>query len=135
MKILVIIAAAILSGFAGVGAAAATSAWLLRLDPSAQGIGAAYLFAAMLYVFVAALAFGIAAFRSAPARRLQTALGALLIAPLILAAFSLLEGGLKLGAKDLAAWIALFAPMWVVAIVQWVVLRWWIRRAAARAPQ
>jgi hypothetical protein len=133
MTILAVLAAAIVSAFAGVGAAAAIGAWLVRHDPSAQGIGAAYLFAAMLYVVVAALVLGIAAFRREPGRRIGTALAALLVAPLMLAAFNLWEEGLA--RKDLLAWTALFVPMWVVAIVQWVVLRWWIGRAAARAEQ
>lgn len=130
----VIVGGAILSAFAGIGAVSVLAAWLLRQNPSAQGISAAYLFVAMLYVVVAALMLGIAAFRGEPLRRLRTALLALLTAPLILAALSMLEDGFALGSKDLGAWAALFAPMWVVAIVQWVVLRWWIGRAA-RAPQ
>jgi hypothetical protein len=133
MKLLVLFAAVVLSVVAGGGAVYVVVEWLPRVeDRAAHGIMGMYSFFAMgLYVVLSAIVYGIAVFRSDPERRLWRGLWSLLTAPLLVLAFSAFDVGFNVDwKKELVGVVRFIAPMWVVAAVQWVVLRWYIRRAA-----
>jgi hypothetical protein len=133
MKLLVLLAAVILSVVAGGGAVYVAVEWLPRVeDRAAHGIMGMYSFFAMgLYVVLSAIVYGIAVFRSDSERRLWRGLWSLLTAPLLVLAFSVFDVGFNVDwKKELVGVVRFIAPMWVVAAVQWVVLRWYIRRAA-----
>jgi hypothetical protein len=134
MIVLVLIAAVVLSVVAGGGAVYVVVEWLPRVeDPAGHGLMGVYSFFAMgLYVVVSAVVYGIAVFRSDPERRLWRGLWALLTSPLLLLAFSAFDLGLNVDwKKEFVGVVRFLGPMWVVAAVQWVVLRWYIRRRAA----
>jgi hypothetical protein len=133
MKLLVLLAAVIISVVAGGGAVYVVVEWLPRVeDRAAHGIMGMYSFFAMgLYVVLSAIVYGIAAFRSDSERRLWRGLWSLLTAPLLVLVFSAFDVAFNVDwKKELVGVVRLIAPMWVVATVQWVVLRWYIRRAA-----
>jgi hypothetical protein len=133
MTFLVLIAAVVLSVVAGGGAVYVVVEWLPRVDdPASHGAMGMYSFFAMgLYVVLCAIVYGIAVFRSDPERRLWRGLWSLLTAPLMILAFSAFDVGLNVDwKKELVGVVRFLSPMWVVAAVQWVVLRWYIRRAA-----
>jgi len=131
---LLILLAAVLSAGAGFAVWYASSAWLPSYDDAAgRGLGEVYrLFFTAVYVLVAGVVFAITGRRNA--RALTTAVLVLLLAPFPIDIVGCMQnsGSFDLRKESFSS-LQMFLPLWTVAVVQWLIVRWYIRRPAPAA--
>jgi len=132
--VLIIVSAGVVSAAAGFAAWYATSAWLPSYDDAAgRGLGEVYrLFMAAAYVLIAMAAFGIAAPGVARERPLKITMLLLIVAPFLIDVAGCVQnaGGRLDVAKEFFGALQMFVPLWAIVVVQWLVVRWYIRRRA-----
>ena len=122
------------SAIAGMLAYAAVSLLPDWDDPAGRGLGEA--FRALLiaaYVILSIVLYGFAAWRSDRERHLKRALTILFLAPLLIVVLGLVNNGIH-GIKwlrETVGMIQMFAPLWVVALAQWLVLHTYLARQSA----
>jgi hypothetical protein len=122
------------SAVAGMLAYAAVSLLPDWDDPAGRGLGEA--FRALLiaaYVILSIVLYGFAAWRSDRERHLRRALTILFLAPLLIVVLGLVNNGIH-GIKwlrETVGMIQMFAPLWVVALAQWLVLHIYLARQSA----
>jgi hypothetical protein len=122
------------SAVAGMLAYAAVSLLPDWDDPAGRGLGEA--FRALLiaaYVILSIVLYGFAAWRSDRERHLRRALTILFLAPLLIVVLGLVNNGIH-GIKwlrETVGMIQMFAPLWVVALAQWLVLHIYLARQSS----
>ena len=133
----VFILAFVASAIAGVLAHAAVSVLPDWDDAAGRGLGEA--FRALLtavYVILGMILHGFAIWRRDPARHLKRALYTLLLAPLLIAVLGAIDNGPH-GIdwlREAAGMVQMFAPLWSVALAQWLILHIYLSRRAAPRP-
>jgi hypothetical protein len=130
----VFILAFVASAIAGMLAYAAVS--LLPDDAASRGLGEAYralLIAA--YVILSIVLYGFAAWRRDRERHLKRALRILLLAPFLIAVLGAIDNGIHHidGLREAVGLVQMFTPLWIVALVQWVILHTYPSRQTADA--
>jgi len=127
----VFILAFVASAVAGLAIYAAASLLPDWDDPAGRGLGEAFRAALTLaYVVLAAILYGVAAWRRHRERRLKHALYVLLLVPFLVVVLGLVDNGI--GAinwlHQSVGMVQMFAPLWTVALVQWLILHIYLSR-------
>jgi hypothetical protein len=133
-----LILAFVAAAFAGALAFAAVSLLPDWDDAAGRGLGDA--FRALLiavYLILGMLLFGLALCRSDRERHLKRALSILLLAPLLVVVFGVVNNGVQSihWLKEAVGALQMFVPLWAVTLVQWLILHRYLSRATpAEAP-
>jgi hypothetical protein len=132
----VFVLAFVASAFAGTLAYAAVSLLPDWDDAAGRGLGDA--FRALLtaaYVILGVVLYGFAAWRSNRERGLKRALFVLLLAPLLIVVLGVIDNGTRgiNWLRETVGAVQMFAPLWMVALVQWLILHIYLSRPAAPA--
>jgi hypothetical protein len=138
MRLLVVILlAGLLSLFAALAAAIASSTLVpCASDAAGCGMGEAYrIFSAPAYVVIGMIAFGIAAAGRNRERAVRITMKVLLLVPLFLIAFGLaadFSAGKSPQSSEILEALQLAAAFWAAVLVQWYIVRDFLRRRAQR---
>jgi hypothetical protein len=129
----VFILAFVASAVAGLLAFAAVSLLPDWDDAAGRGLGEAFravLIAA--YVILSLILFGFAAWRRDRARHLTRALRILLLAPFLIAVLGAIDNGIHHidWLRESVGMVQMFVPLWIVALVQWLILHIYLSRPA-----
>ena len=132
----VFVLAFVASAVAGMLGFAAVS--LLPDWDDAAGRGLDEAFRALLiavYVILATVVYGVASWRSNPERHLKRWLRILLLVPLVIPVLGLIDNGVRHidWSREGVGAVQMFAPLWAVALVQWVILHICFSRQAVLA--
>jgi hypothetical protein len=132
----VFVLAFVASAAAGLIAFAASS--LLPDWDDAAGRGLDEAFRAVLivvYVIVAIILYGFAAWRGDRERHLKRGLHILCLVPLLIPVLGLIDNGVHhiQWLREAVGAVQMFVPLWLVALVQWLVLHMYLPRRAAHA--
>jgi len=132
----ILVLAVVASAVAGMLAYGAVSVLPDWGDAAGRGLDEA--FRALLtavYVVLAIILYGIALWRPDPARRLKRALYTLLLAPFLIAVLGAIDNGIHRidWLREAAGLVQMVAPLWSVALVQWLILYIYLTRRAASA--
>jgi hypothetical protein len=125
------------SAIAGMLAYGAVS-WLPDWDDAAgRGLGEA--FRALLtavYVILGIILYCFAVWRRDPTRHLKRALYTLLLAPFPITMLGAVDNGLHgiNWLRETVGMVQMFAPLWSVALAQWLILHIYLSRRATPAP-
>jgi hypothetical protein len=103
-------------------------------DAAGRGLGEA--FRALLiaaYVILSLVLFGFAAWRRDRARHLKRALRILSLVPLLIAVLGLINNGIHHidWLRESVGMVQMFVPLWIVALVQWLILHTYLLRQTA----
>src|SRR5580704_2693680 len=103
-------------------------------DAAGRGLGEA--FRALLvvtYVLLGIVLYGFAAWRSDRERHFKRALYTLLLAPFLIVILGLADNGIHRinWLREAVGMVQMFTPLWVVALVQWLILHIYLSRHAA----
>jgi cell division protein FtsW (lipid II flippase) len=131
----IFILAMIVSALAGGGAIAAVS--LLPDWDDAAGRGLDDAFRALLtvaYVILSFILYGFAIWRRDRDRHLKRALYILLLVPLLIAILGIAANGVRRidWIREIVGMVQMFAPLWVIALVQWAILHFYLSRRIPR---
>jgi hypothetical protein len=103
-------------------------------DPAGRGLGQA--FRALLtatYVVLSAILYAFAVWRRNRERHLLRALVILSLAPFLIAVLGVIDNGIRgiHWLRETVGMVQMFTPLWVVALVQWLILHmYWSGKAA-----
>jgi hypothetical protein len=102
-------------------------------DAAGRGLGEAFrvvLIAA--YVILSLILFGLAAWRRDRARHLTRALRILLLVPFLIAVLGAIDNGIHHidWLRESTGLVQMFVPLWIVALVQWLILHIYLSRPA-----
>ena len=105
-------------------------------DAAGRGLGEA--FRALLiavYVIVAIILYGFAARRDDRERHLKRGLHILCLVPLLIPVLGLIDNGIHhiQWLREIVGAVQMFVPLWLVALVQWLILHMYLPRRAAHA--
>jgi hypothetical protein len=130
----VFILAIVASAVAGLLAYAAVSVLPDWDDAAGRGLGEA--FRALLiagYVILSMLLYGLALRRSDRQRHLKRALYILFLVPLLIVALGLVDNGVRgiNWLREIVGMVQMFVPLWIVALVQWLVLHIYLWRQSS----
>jgi hypothetical protein len=133
MFVLAFVASAV-AGMLAYGAVSLLPDWD---DAAGRGLGEA--FRALLtafYVILGIVLYGFAAWRRDPARHLKRALYTLLLAPFLIAVLGAFDNGIHdiHWLREAVGMVQMFAPLWSVALAQWLILHIYLSRRAAPPP-
>ena len=132
----VLILAFVASAFAGALAFAAVSLLPDWDDAAGRGLGEA--FRALLiavYLILSILLYGLALWRRDREHHLKRALSILLLAPLLVVLLGVVNNGIYgiHWLREAVGAVQMFVPLWVVALVQWLILHSYVSRQTAAA--
>jgi hypothetical protein len=132
----VFILALVVSAVAGLLAFAAVSLLPDWDDAAGRGLGEA--FRALLtaaYVILSIILYGFATWRRDRARHLKRALRILLLVPFLIAILGAIDNGIHHIAwlREAVGLVQMFVPLWIVALVQWLILHAYLSRQTADA--
>ena len=130
------ILAFVASAIAGVIAYAAVSFLPDWDDAAGRGLGEAFrLLATAAYVILAIVLYGLAVWRSDRERRLKRALYILLLVPFLVVVLGLVDNGVRHinWLRESVGLVQMFAPLWAVALAQWLILRIYLSRQTTLA--
>jgi hypothetical protein len=132
----VFILAFVASAIAGMLAYAAVSLLPDWDDAAGRGLGEAY--RALLtaaYVILSIILYGFAAWRRDRERHLKRALRILFLVPFLIAGLGALDNGFQHidWLREAVALVQMFTPLWIVALVQWLILHTFLSRQTADA--
>jgi hypothetical protein len=121
-----------------VGVLAFAASSLLPDWDDAAGRGLDEAFRALLiavYVIVAIVLYGFAAWRGDRERHLKRGLRILCLAPLMIPVLGLIDNGIHNihWLRESVGAVQMFVPLWMVALVQWLILHMYLPRRAAHA--
>jgi hypothetical protein len=124
------------SAIAGMLAYAAVSLLPDWDDAAGRGLGEA--FRALLtavYVVLSMILFGLAAWRANRERHFKRALYTLLLVPFVISLLGLVNNGIRdvHWLREAVGMVQMFTPLWVVALVQWLILHIVLPRPKATA--
>jgi hypothetical protein len=127
----VFILAIVASAVAGLLAYAAVSFLPDWDDAAARGLGEA--FRALLiagYVILSMFLYGLALRRSDGQRHLKRALYILFLVPFLIVVLGLVDNGVRgiNWLREIVSMVQMFVPLWIVALVQWLVLHIYLSR-------
>jgi len=130
----VFILAIVASAVAGLLAYAAVSVLPDWDDAAGRGLGEA--FRALLiagYVILSMLLYGLALRRSDRPRHLKRALYILFLVPFLIVALGLVDNGVRgiNWLREIVGMVQMFVPLWIVALVQWLVLHIYLSRQSS----
>jgi hypothetical protein len=105
-------------------------------DAAGRGLGDA--FRALLiaaYVIFSIVLYGLAAWRRNRERHLKRALYILFLVPLLITVLGLIDNGIHRinWLREAVGGVQMFTPLWIVALVQWLILHIYLSRPAAPA--
>ena len=105
-------------------------------DAAGRGLGEA--FRAVLiavYVITAIIVYGFAAWRGDRERHLKRGLHVLCLVPLLIPILGLIDNGIHhiQWFRETVGAVQMFVPLWLVALVQWLILHMYLPRRAAHA--
>ena len=105
-------------------------------DAAGRGLGEA--FRAVLiavYVITAIIVYGFAAWRGDRERHLKRGLHVLCLVPLLIPVLGLIDNGIHhiQWFRETVGAVQMFVPLWLVALVQWLILHMYLPRRAAHA--
>src|ERR1700688_674414 len=105
-------------------------------DAAGRGLGEA--FRAVLtaaYVILSFILYGFAAWRSNRQRHLKRALYILFLVPFLIAVLGLADNGVRgiNWLREAVGTVQMFTPLWIVALVQWLILHMYLSRRTAPA--
>ena len=121
-----------------VGVLAFAASSLLPDWDDAAGRGLDEAFRALLiavYVIVAIVLYGFAAWRGDREGHLKRGLRILCLAPLMIPVLGLIDNGIHNihWLRESVGAVQMFVPLWMVALVQWLILHMYLPRRAAHA--
>jgi hypothetical protein len=121
-----------------VGVLAFAASSLLPDWDDAAGRGLDEAFRALLiavYVIVAIILYGFAAWRGDRERHLKRGLRILCLAPLMIPVLGLIDNGIHNinWLRESVGAVQMFVPLWMVALVQWLILHMYLPRRAVHA--
>jgi hypothetical protein len=125
--------ASVVAGMLGYAAVSFLPDWD---DAAGRGLGEA--FRALLiaaYVILGMILYGFAAWRVNRERHLKRALFILLLVPFLISVLGLIDNGIHdiHWLREAVGMVQMFTPLWMVALVQWVILHIYLSRPAATA--
>jgi hypothetical protein len=132
----VFILAFVASAIAGMLAFAAVSLLPDWDDAAGRGLGEA--FRALLtatYVILSMVLYGFAVWRRDRARHLKRALRILFLVPFLIAVLGVINNGIHHidWLRETVGMVQMFVPLWIVALVQWLILHTYMSRQTADA--
>jgi heme A synthase len=132
----VFILALVVSAVAGLLAFAAVSLLPDWDDAAGRGLGEA--FRALLsaaYVILSIILYGFAAWRRDRARHLKRALRILFLVPFLIAVLGAIDNGIHHidWLREAVGLVQMFVPLWIVALLQWLILHNYLSRQTADA--
>jgi uncharacterized membrane protein len=132
----VLVLAFVGSAVAGMLAYAAVSLLPDWDDAAGRSLGEA--FRALLtavYVLIGIVLYGFALWRRDRARHLKRALRVLLLAPFLIAVLGIVDHGIHgIGwLREAVGMLQMFAPLWSVALLQWLILQIYLSRQTSHA--
>jgi hypothetical protein len=105
-------------------------------DPAGRGLGEAFrALLTLVYVVLGMVLYGVAIWRRDRERHLKHALYVLLLAPFLIVVLGLADNGIHNinWPHESVGMVQMFAPLWSVALVQWLILHICFPRQAALA--
>ena len=105
-------------------------------DPAGRGLGEAFrALLTLVYVVLGMVLYGVAVWRRDRERRLKRVLYVLLLAPFLIVVLGLADNGIRTinWPHESVGAVQMFAPLWAVALVQWVILHICFSRQAVLA--
>ena len=132
----VFILAFVASAIAGMLAYAVVSLLPDWDDAAGRGLGEA--FRALLtatYVILSMVLYGFAVWRRDRARHLKRALRILFLVPFLIAVLGVIDNGIHHidWLRETVGMVQMFVPLWIVALVQWLILHTYVSRQTADA--
>jgi hypothetical protein len=105
-------------------------------DAAGRGLGEA--FRALLtaaYVILSMILYGFAAWRLNRERHLKRALFILFLVPFLISVLGLIDNGIHdiHWLREAVGMVQMFTPLWIVALVQWLILHIYLSRRKALA--
>ena len=132
----VFVLAFVASVIVGVLAFAASSLLPDWDDAAGRGLGEAFrAVLIVVYVIVAIILYGFAAWRGDRERHLKRGLQILCLVPLLIPVLGLIDNGIHhiQWLREAVGAVQMFVPLWLVALAQWLVLHMYLPRRAAHA--
>jgi hypothetical protein len=105
-------------------------------DPAGRGLGEAFrALLTLVYVVLGMVLYGIAVWRRDRERHLKRALYVLLVVPFLIVVLGVADNGIRSfnWPHESVGMVQMFAPLWTVALVQWVILHMYFSRQAMLA--
>jgi hypothetical protein len=105
-------------------------------DAAGRGLGEAFrAVLIVVYVIVAVIVYGFAAWRGDRERHLKRGLHILCLVPLLIPVLGLIDNGIHhiQWLREAVGAVQMFVPLWLVALVQWLILHMYLPRQAAHA--
>jgi hypothetical protein len=130
----VFILAFVASAIAGMLAFAAVSLLPDWDDAVGRGLGEAFrLLLTATYVILGIILYGFAVWRRDRARHLKRALRILFLVPFLIAVLGLINNGIHHidWQREIVGMVQMFVPLWIVALVQWLILHTYLSRQTA----
>jgi hypothetical protein len=130
----VFILAFVASAVAGMLAFAAVSLLPDWDDAAGRGLGEAFrLLLTAVYVILGIILYGFAVWRRDRARHLKRALRILFLVPFLIAVLGLINNGIHHidWQREIVGLVQMFVPLWIVALVQWLILHTYLSRQTA----
>ena len=127
----VFILAFVASAAAGLLAYAAVSLLPDWDDPAGRGLGEAFrALLTLVYVVLAIVLYGVAVWRRDRERHLKRALYVLLLVPFLIVVLGVVDNGIHNinWRRESVGMVQMFAPLWTVALVQWLILHIYFSR-------
>jgi hypothetical protein len=127
----VFILAFVASAAAGLLAYAAVSLLPDWDDPAGRGLGEAFrALLTLVYVVLGMVLYGVAVWRQDRERHLKRALYVLLLVPFLIVVLGVVDNGIHNinWRRESLGMVQMFAPLWTVALVQWLILHIYFSR-------
>ena len=105
-------------------------------DAAGRGLGEAFrAVLIVVYVIVAVIVYGFAAWRGDRELHLRRGLHILCLVPLLIPVLGLIDNGIHhiQWLRETVGAVQMFVPLWLVALVQWLILHMYLPRRAAHA--
>ena len=105
-------------------------------DPAGRGLGEAFrALLTLVYVVLGMVLYGVAVWRRDRERHLKRALYVLLLVPFLIVVLGLADNGIHNinWPRETVGAVQMFAPLWTVALVQWLILHIYFSRPTVLA--
>jgi hypothetical protein len=105
-------------------------------DAAGRGLGEAFrVLLTAAYVILSIILYGFAAWRRDRARHFKRALRILFLVPFLIAVLGAIDNGIHHIAwlHEAVGLVQMFVPLWIVALVQWLILHAYLSRQTADA--